>query len=335
MAGIKITIGNEGLKDQWDEFVIGHHLGTFFHLYDWLELVQWKTGFRFKPLVLRSGGGVCGIVPVFVKKHYGINLCMSPPPKVSTPWMGPLLSIQSDKQYSIEKQNQKLTESIHSFLTDKMKADFIRLICVAGLEDVRPFKWLGYECRPGYTYFLDITDKEKVFERFDGRIRTGVRKAQNSRLFYNHANNSHTPLVIDAVSERYRQQGLSFALDHELMERLISSEAGRFIETTSVFDSEGFVTGNILIKFKNKVHHWIGGVQPHRNHAGVNEFLHWSGIKRYSDEGISLYEFMGANTKHLCDHKSKYNPELRVFYSCEWNNVKGKAVNWVKSFLGK
>ena len=143
------------------------------------------------------------------------------------------------------------------------------------------------------------------------------------------------PLVIDAVSERYNHQNLSFALNHVFMQRLKSSEAGRFIETTSVLDSKGFVTGNILINFKNMVHHWIGGVKSYRNHTGANEFLHWSGMERYSDEGISQYEFMGANTKHLCDHKSKYNPELRVFYSCEWNNAKGKAINWARSFLGR
>jgi len=335
MAEITITIENDDFKDHWDKFVQDNDLGTFFHLYDWLKLAEWKTGFRFKALVLRSGGSVYGIVPVFVKKLYGVIVCMSPPPRISTPWMGPLLTIKSNKQYKIEKQHQKLIETIHNFLIDKLNADFVRFACVAGLEDIRPFKWLGYECRPNYTYFLDIKNKEEVFGRFDGRIRTGIRKAQNSGLHYKHANNDHMQLVIDAVSGRYRQQGLSFPLDHEFMKRLICSEAGKVIETICVFDNEVFVTGNIMINFKKQVHHWIGGVEPYGNHAGANEFLHWSGIERYSDEAISHYEFMGANTKHLCDHKSKYNPDLRVFHICEWNNTRGKLVNWARRFFGK
>ncbi len=332
MSDIQITIENEDFKEQWDKFVQDHPLGTFFHLYDWLEIVQWKTGFEFKPLVLRSGGRVCGIIPVFVKKYCSLTLCMSPPPKVATPWMGPLLKHQSDKQYNFEKQSQKSIEAVHSFLHDELRADYIRFVCVSGLEDVRPFKWLGYKCEPAYTYFLNITDKNNVFESFDGRIRTCIRKAQQSKLSYKHADNSMVPFIIDAVSRRYKKQGLSFALNQELMGRLKNSHAGSFIETTGVFDDQSFVTGNILIRFNNNVHHWIGGVQPYKNYQGINEFLHWSGIECYSDEGVNHYEFMGANTRHLCDHKSKYNPELRVFYSCEWNNIRGKAVSWVKSF---
>lgn len=335
MAEIKITIENEDFKNHWDKFVLDNHLGTFFHLYDWLKLTEWKTGFRFKPLVIRSGGSVCGIVPVFVKKLYGVIVCMSPPPRISTQWMGPLLTKTSNKQYTIEKLHQKLIETIHNFLIDKLNPDFVRFACVAGLDDIRPFKWLGYECRTGYTYFLDITNKERVFKGFDGRIRTGIRKTLNSGLNYKHVDNSHISLVIDAVSGRYKQQGLSFPLDHEFIKRLISSEAGKFIETNCVFDNKVFVTGNIMIKFKKQVHHWIGGVQPYENHTGVNEFLHWSGIERYSDEAMSHYEFMGANTKHLCDHKSKYNPDLRVFHICEWNNTRGKLVNWARRFFGK
>ncbi|MFW6134491.1 MAG: GNAT family N-acetyltransferase [Elusimicrobiota bacterium] len=335
MADFSIEIADNNIKKDWDRFVLEHPLGTFFHLFDWLEIVQWKTGFAFKPLVLRSGGTVCGIIPIFIQKRYSVNLCMSPPPRVATPWMGPLLKHQSDKQYKIEKYNLKAMEAMHKFLVEELKSNYIRIVCVSGLEDIRSFKWIGYRCEPGYTYFLNITDKDKVFERFDGRIRTGIRKAQQSELFYKHADNSMIPLIIDAVLGRYKEQGLSFALNQELMGQLRNSHAGSFIETTGVFDDEGFVTGNILIRFKNNVHHWIGGVQPYRNHQGANEFLHWSGIDRYSDEGIRHYEFMGANTRHLCEHKSKYNPELRVFYSCEWYNTRGKLVNWAKSFINK
>ncbi|NDY74105.1 GNAT family N-acetyltransferase [Desulfobacter hydrogenophilus] len=336
MAKLEITCENREFREQWDQFVLNHPLGSFFHLYNWLEIVQWKTGFAFKPLIIRTDGGdVCGIMPVFIKKYAGITLCMSPPPKVSTPWMGLLPVFSSDKQYNIEKQSQKIIEAVHVFLRDQLHADFIRLICVSGFDDIRPFKWLGYQCSPAYTYFLDITDNAKAFEKFDGRIRTGIRKARKNNLIYKHADNTMAPTVIDAVTERYERQGLSFALDRELLHRLLKSNAGTFIETTSVLDEEGFVTGNILIKYKKQVHHWIGGVHPYRNHQGANELLHWSAIEKYSDQGIGYYEFMGANTKHLCDHKSKYNPKLRVFYSCEWKNNKGTLIDWAQILMRK
>lgn len=333
MANYDISVEGSEFKDQWDQFVLNHPLGNFFLLYDWLEIVQWKTEFEFKPLVIRSGGNLSGIMPIFIKKTIGFTICMSPPPKVASPWMGPLIAAISDKQYRVEKKIQKIVEVLHDFLVNQLGCDYIRLNCVSGLDDVRPFKWKGYQCNPVYTYFLNISDKHEVFEKFDGRIRTGIRKARQNGLTYKHADNNMAPQVIKAVSERYKEQGLSFALNRELIDRILTSRAGDFIETTGVFDNEGFVSGNILIKFNNRVHHWIGGIQPSRNQQGANELLHWSGIERYADEGVFEYEFMGANTRHLCDHKSKYNPELRVFYSCEWHNNKGKLVDWAGSLL--
>ncbi|MFW6271765.1 MAG: GNAT family N-acetyltransferase [Desulfosalsimonas sp.] len=335
MADFKIEIADEGFKEQWDEFVLAHPLGTFFHLFDWLRLAEWKTGFSLKPLVIESGGNIYGLMPVFVKKYYGITLCLSPPPKMATPWMGPLFKTPSDKQYGVEKQTWKMTVLVNELLRERLGADFIRITCVAGFNDVRPFKWLGYECSPSYTYFLDITDKDRVFEELDGRIRTGIRKAQKNGLYYKQADNSQAVSVIDAVSARYKEQGFSFALNKELIRRLMRVDAGKSIEVTSVFDEEGFVTGNIMIKLKNQVHHWIGGVYPRRNHQGANEFLHWSDIQRYSEEGINYYELMGGNTKHLCDHKSKYNPDLRTFYICEWHNARGRLVSLGRRVLGK
>jgi len=315
-------------KNVWDEFVKSSDGGSFFHLYDWLKISEQKTGFKLLPLAVKKNNQIKGIVPFFLKKFPGFTVYTSPPPKMSTPWAGPVFEFDSDKPYKVEKNFARIIDDLHEYLTDALGADYIDISTVPELLDIRPFKWNGYYTTPSYTYFLDIEDTDNVYKKFDGRIRTGVRKAEkNDQLSYHHDESSFLNDIINLVEERYSEQGLRYALNKSVFKQVMQSDLKKHICVTAVSDDQGVVTGNILIIYKNRVHHWIGGVQPLRNYSEANEFLHWNGIKLFSEEGYKEYEFMGGNTRHLCDHKSKYSGRLVTYYNLDWGNTKGKIVN--------
>jgi hypothetical protein len=50
-------------------------------------------------------------------------------------------------------------------------------------------------------------------------------------------------------------------------------------------------------------------------------------IKNARERSMEYYEHIGANTKHLCDHKSRYGFEPDVYYKLEKWSVKGKMVH--------
>ena len=98
----------------------------------------------------------------------------------------------------------------------------------------------------------------------------------------------------------------------------------------AVRDNKHLLTGIVLIKYKNKIQYWIGGIPPKEKYVGINELLHWNVIKRNLNTNVTYYDLVGANTKHLCRYKSKFNPVLKVYYTVEKGNLKG---NLLKLFL--
>src|SRR5258707_10764160 len=65
----------------WDEFVIGHPSGTFFHLLTWREILRKSFGYEPVYLWVRdSSGRVRGLLPLFLVKSmlFGRSLVAMP-----------------------------------------------------------------------------------------------------------------------------------------------------------------------------------------------------------------------------------------------------------------
>jgi len=65
----------------WDEFVIGHPLGTFFHLLAWREILRKSFGYEPVYLWIRdSSGRIRGLLPLFLVKSmlFGRSLVAMP-----------------------------------------------------------------------------------------------------------------------------------------------------------------------------------------------------------------------------------------------------------------
>ena len=90
------------------------------------------------------------------------------------------------------------------------------------------------------------------------------------------------------------------------------------------------VGGLILVKYKNRIIHWIGGTQPKESIIGANALLHWKVINEGIMNNYDSYELMGANTKHLSKTKSKFNPNIELYFECEKSSP---LINFFQTFL--
>ena len=90
--------------------------------------------------------------------------------------------------------------------------------------------------------------------------------------------------------------------------------------------NDELLTRNIVIEFKNNIKFWLGGTKNKNVPTGINEVFHWNIIEDAHEKAFVYYEHIGANTKHLCDHKSRYCFKPDVYYKLEIWSVKGKMV---------
>ena len=60
------------------------------------------------------------------------------------------------------------------------KFDYIQLSHTPIVKDVRQFTWADWEARVRYTYQMDLSDLEALWERVERRTRTVIRKAEKN-----------------------------------------------------------------------------------------------------------------------------------------------------------
>ena len=96
-----------------------------------------------------------------------------------------------------------------------------------------------------------------------------------------------------------------------------------FIDVFVLKEDGNFVSGIIALKFNNSVGHWIGGTNPGISAKDPISFLHWKIIENLKSRKIKSYDLFGANTEHLCNNKSKLNPELKMYFTLKSGSFLG------------
>jgi len=80
MGGTPVRAEQEGLTDEWDDYVRAHPHGTPFHLRAWGEAVEEAYGHRAVHLAARKDGRLVGVLPLFkVKSLLAGRLVVSVP----------------------------------------------------------------------------------------------------------------------------------------------------------------------------------------------------------------------------------------------------------------
>ncbi len=328
MSNFRVETWDVSQKDIWDDFVDEADGGTLFHKYDWLLAAKQHTGYELVPLTVHQGNKLVCVFPVFLVKMMSVNVVLSPPNGCAIPHLGPVISLDTNKQHNVEKGTQKIIEEVYAYLKSEYNYDYIRIICSPAITDVRPLKWNNFSITPMYTYHLDLNEDEStIFNNFDKRVKRRIRKAEsNEQLTVSNRPLEEMFVLLKLVKERYKEQGENFKVSETYLQKLMNSSVAGNINVKIGFENNEAVTGMLLLKYKNSVHNWIGGINPNSRTAdGINELLIWDTINEYSRKQYHTYELMGADTEQLCDHKSKYNPALVSHFLAEKATLKGQV----------
>jgi len=307
----------------WNQIVEGSENGTIFHKYEWLKAAEIASNTKFHPLVVvKSEQEIVCLLPVFFEKKLSFRIIHSPPPECAIPSLGPVFNHSSDKQNKIESERNQVIEIFDEFITEKFHPDYIRII--TEIEDVRPFTWLNFNANPLYTYRLNLEKGEKnIFNNFDKRIRSRVRKVEKIDDEVKIVDCTIDELIAD-LNKRYNQKGRKFKLNEKYLQNLSEKFSPSNLKIQALQINSEKVSKFALLKYDDTVKFWLGGANLDKLQDGANEYIHWNNIKTGISEKYNFYERIGANTKHLCENKSKYDFRPSVMYTLEKWTTKGK-----------
>jgi lipid II:glycine glycyltransferase (peptidoglycan interpeptide bridge formation enzyme) len=334
MSDTKIKVADEKDLEIWDKIVDVSDTGTIFHKLAWLRAAEKHTKSKLYPLIGYEGREVVSLFPIFYKKRAFVKMSFSPPPKCAIPYMGPTFRYLSSRQSSIENFHDNIVNKIICFLNDDLRLDYILIKTQTNLLDIRSFLWEALEAHPNYTYMVPIEKStQSLFEGFSTQMKSDIRRAEkNERLEVREGNISDFKALIKMTTDRYKEQGKTFGPSHEYLMELYESFPENIDVIGLILDGQ-IIGGLILLKYRNVVSHWLAGITPLKKIIGANELLHWRAIKKYKEEGYKYYELMGANTKHLCSFKAKFNPNVNVYFSLTKKNHKSRIAESVYNRL--
>lgn len=320
-----------GIDDsqRWNEFVDRSPYGTVFHKWDFLKMISKHTGYIMLPYGVFDDEDLVCIFPAFIKRTYGVNVIFSPPPRTGIPYMGLVLSSEYDnltqtgKEVRLGEITKGITEKLEEF-----SPIYVAIQLIPAFNDVREFKWNGYSVEPLYTYYIpDDISLDEILEGFSRSTKRLVKAIKKNKYNMKMIESSDLTQFYDYLSRRYEEQNLKLPIENvEYLEDLLRLYPDNIKLFYVLNEKDKIIGSNLVIIYNKKVISWLGTPKPDVD-LPVNEFIFWELIK-LSKNTDSMFEIGGADTRHLCSFKSRFNPSLETNYRVSKHNNLGAMAEW-------
>jgi len=330
---IKLEVVNDGYL--WGELIGSSPYTTIFHEWRWLKVAEKHSGCELYCIAGYKGMEPVAVIPVFLKKAYGIKFAFSPPPSLAIPYLG-LLILDYDvlKSSTVEFNYRQFLKVLDGFLRNELKADYIRIFSPPDLVDARPFKWAGYTVDPFYSYLIRLNRSlDELWMSLEKKLRQNIKKTRKLNFEMSEGGQKELEKVVELVNLRYRDQNRRAKVNPEYLKEVYR----QFEENISVFvvEYEGeVVTGIVDLSYRNTVSSWIGNPKTTVSGYYPNDLLNWYALERAHRNGFVKYEIIGANTERLAEFKSKYNPDLRLYFLASKLGRKARVADYVYRIAG-
>ena len=158
----------------WDALVHKSIGGTPFATSVWLHCAAQATPGEIHRLGCYRNDRLIAGLSGLARKRSGLYRLETPE---LTPHTGLLLSpVQGKGPAKAEAEQHRVCELLIDHL--EKNYDHVFAVHTPAIHDMRPFTWRGWDARLRYTYQMDLTDLDALFERVERRTRTVIRKAE-------------------------------------------------------------------------------------------------------------------------------------------------------------
>lgn len=259
----------------WDDFVLNHPQGTFFHLIGWKNVIEKTFGHKSYYLLAQDGPKIVGILPLFVVKSFLFGKSLT---SVAFGAYGGVLAQNGQSAQSLLEEAIKITQ--------KENLDYLELRNLFRREPNWPVKDLYYTFRG--EIFPNLEDNLKAIPRKSRRmVRVGrdkyklkseIAKGNLLNEFYEiYAHSLHnlgTPVFPRALFKNFLQE---FNNDCKIL--LVRNPEGKAI------------AGVMSFFYKDEVLPYYGGSLPEGKKMAANDFMYWELMKYGCEHGYKIFDF--------------------------------------------
>lgn len=268
---------------EWDSFVETSPQGTIFSTTKWLRLI----GQPFRIYGYYKNGKLLGGMANFDQ--------LAP----LTPFQGILVADIPGAKYTttISLHNEVAT----ALLPYAPKSFYNHYT----FPDIRPFKWAGWQCDIRYTYVVDLTDMDKLWEGLEKQTRYEI----------NHASKTYQTFMTPDVgvfnslySETFKRKGIERPVDSEMVQGLCWTLNAAIFCSLSL-DSVGSMA--ILVE-DNKRAYYILGASDDTGHT--SSLTLWTAFEKSTRAGIKEIDLVGCNNEQIGLFKRGFGGKLIPYF---------------------
>ena len=324
---VEIEIAKEEDREEWDKLVEASPHSTIFHTWKWLKIMEkysWmktvmkkRVKCKLYPVIGLKGETPIGVFPLFLYNSSLFRMVASPPSKVEVDYLGPLIvNYDKLKQNKRESLFMEFQNAVDEFIVSELKADCISVKTPPEMIDCRPFLWSGYDVKPRFNYIIDLgRGIDYLWKQFKGGLRKKINTAEEKGVSVEEGSKKDLEYIYKYYYETFESQGLSINFSKEYLFDVYDAFYPHNLKVFVARYQGEFASGMIATCFRNIFSDWRGSVFPDLKTIPSNDLLHWETMKWAINNGFKYYEITWANTPRLNPFKSKYNPDLSIYFS--------------------
>ncbi|MGY8823277.1 MAG: GNAT family N-acetyltransferase [Candidatus Latescibacterota bacterium] len=302
----------------WDSFVDSALGGSPFSKQAWLDCSANALGGHPTYLgIFKNDKLVAGLAAIAHRRR-GFTRLETPE---LTPHTGLLLApIESKGPAKIEAETHRASELLIDYL--RCHYDHVRLSHSPSLHDVRPFSWAGWQPRVRYTYQMNLSNLDALWERIERRTRTTIRKAE--KLGYTLEETDDLDLFCSLYELIYTRQKQAPPVATAKIQSFVGSALGEKLARMYAISSPTGETAAIVafVEDCDTSYAWVAGTDPAHNNTGATSLLYW---QYFSLCEKARFDFVGANLPAISFFKRGLGGDLVPYYATE-----GFGNTWLK-----
>ena len=323
----------------WNTYVDRANGGSIFHRAEFLRAIAAETGMDLDLLVGKNGEHPIGILPVFSGTKGPLGMVFSPPPHAGIPHLGPAMMLDPNIKYrKAALRTKEFVEACVDWIDRERDPQYVRIVTNTAFDEVRPFRWLGFDVTPRFTYELDISrDESELLRSFSRDARSSIQDnydresviADGGKQQFletepdpayeiENAGEDAIEYLAERLERRFDEQGKTCPVSAPYLQSIYEGLPDGAIDVYRLRIDGRPVSGRISLFHGGRLTYWQGVPRPTVDvDIPINDLLNWHSIRRARELGCDTAELSGANIERLWDYKAKFNPELATYYVLE------------------
>lgn len=269
MKGISIVEAGEAKG--WDQYVMEHPAGTFFHLSGWKDVIERAFGHRTPYLAAMEAGRICGVLPLtnVRSRLFGSSL-------ISNAFcvQGGILADHSGAAEALRTHARKIGEDLNVDCIEFRSADGIG-------------PWIVKNDRYAVFRRAIEADDAKNLKAIPRKQRAVVRKAIAGTL------TTDVDKDVDRLHAVYAEsvRRLGTPVFSRRYFRLLRERFANACDVVTVTCNGQAVASVMNFYFREQVLPYYGGGVEKARTVGGNDFLYWEVMRRAAQRGYTLFDF--------------------------------------------